>query len=199
MRHHQECHHQRQYEQATNLERKSSQASHRTEKTLDDENVSLANRSESSEYTLYEKGYSVPRPLYDPPALDDDLTDYISTVVSPFLFQIQIHEDQANNNQHVTSPPSPLPKRTDSISSLNAETSGELVVEIYQAVRKILFYTSASNWTTYFARIRARLAIFAATSEEVREWCDLRLLECASLNAKRLAQVLRGMKREPSY
>jgi neurofibromin 1 len=160
---------------------------------LDDESASISNRSESSEYTLYEKYYSIPRPMYDPPPLDDELTDYISTVVSPFLFQIQMHEDhQANSNQHTTAPSSPLPKRTDSITSLNLDNTSDLIVDIYETVRKILFYTSASNWTTYFARIRARLAIFAATNDEMREWSDLRLLECASLNCKRLGQVLRG-------
>ncbi|GAB5590022.1 Ras GTPase activating protein ira2 [Umbelopsis nana] len=173
--------------------RQGSQASHRTEDTQDDENASLANRSESSEYTLYEKYYSIPRPMYDPPPLDDELTDYLSTVLSPFLFQMQMHEDKTNNNQHTTTPSSPLPKRPDSITSLNVENSGELIVDIYQTVRKIFFYTSASNWTTYFARIRTRLTIFAASSEEMREWSDLRLIECASLNSKRLGQVLREM------
>lgn len=195
MQHHETCHHQRLFERTSTLERQGSQASHRTEDTQDDENTSLANRSESSEYSLYEKYYSIPRPMYDPPPLDDELTDYLSTVLSPFLFQMQMHEDKTNNNQHTTTPSSPLPKRPDSITSLNVENSGELIVDIYQTVRKIFFYTSASNWTTYFARIRTRLTIFAASSEEMREWSDLRLIECASLNSKRLGQVLRGVYR----
>jgi hypothetical protein len=199
MQHHQQFHHQQCCDRAKSLERKGSQASHRTEETLDDETISIANRSESSERTLYEKYYSVPRPMYDPPPLDDELTDYISTVLSPFLYQMQIHEEQPPNTQHNTAPSSPLPKRTDSMTSLNLEHTGDMIVDIYQTARKVLFYTSASNWTTFFARIRARLAIFAAASEELKEWTDLRLLECASLNSKRLAQVIRGMYTSISY
>lgn len=194
MQHHQETQHQRYHERVTKLERNASQTSQRTEENIDDEVNSVANRSESSEYTLYEKSYSIPRPLYDPPPLDDELTDYISTVLSTFFFQMQIYEDQSSNGQYMSNPPpSPLLKRTDSITSLGPDTSGELIVDIYNNVRKILFYTSASNWTTYFARVRARLAIFSATTEEVREWCDLRLIECASVNSRRLGQILRGM------
>lgn len=192
MQHHQQFNHEQCRERVKTLERKGSQTSYRTEDTLDDENVSVANRSETSEHTLYEKYYSVPRPMYDPPPLDDELTDYISTVLSPFLHQMQMHEDQANA-QHSNAPTSPLPKRTDSMSSLNLDNTSDMVLDIYQTVRKILFYTSASNWTTFFARIRARLAIFAAASEELKEWSDLRLLECASLNSKRLSQVIRGI------
>lgn len=194
MQHHQETQHQRYHERVTKLERNASQTSQRTEENIDDEVNSVANRSESSEYTLYEKSYSIPRPLYDPPPLDDELTDYISTVLSTFFFQMQIYEDQSSNGQYMSNPPpSPLLKRTDSITSLGPDTSGELIVDIYNNVRKILFYTSASNWTTYFARVRARLAIFSATTEEVREWCDLRLIECASVNSRRLGQILREM------
>ncbi|KAI9283473.1 hypothetical protein BC943DRAFT_100701 [Umbelopsis sp. AD052] len=192
MQHHQQFNHQQCCERVKTLERKGSQTSHRTEETFEDENYSVANISETSEHTLYEKYYSVPRPLYDPPPLDDELTDYISTVLSPFLHQMQMLEDQANA-QHNNVPTSPLPKRTDSMSSLNLDNSNDMVLDIYQTARKILFYTSASNWTTFFARIRARLAIFAAASEELKEWSDLRLLECASLNSKRLAQVIREM------
>jgi hypothetical protein len=192
MHNHQQFNHQQCCERVKTLERKASQTSHRTEGTLDDENASVTNISESSEHTLYEKYYSVPRPMYDPPPLDDELTDYISTVLSPFLHQMQMLEDQANA-QHNNVPTSPLPKRTDSMASLNLDNTSDVVLDIYQTARKILFYTSASNWTTFFARIRARLAIFAAASEELKEWSDLRLIECASLNSKRLAQVIRGM------
>ncbi|KAI9277397.1 hypothetical protein BY458DRAFT_433218 [Sporodiniella umbellata] len=77
---------------------------------------------------------------------------------------------------------------------LNAVDQNQVVfVNMYHVACRILSYVSAFNWTTYFGLFKMRLLQLTKLPEEGLELTDIVMLECASLNAKRLSMVLTEM------
>ncbi|KAF8977993.1 Ras GTPase activating protein ira2, partial [Haplosporangium bisporale] len=66
--------------------------------------------------------------------------------------------------------------------------------ELYKTAGRILFYISASNWPIVFARLKARVQHLSTTNDEWPETAELKLLETASLNQRRLGQVLTELR-----
>ena len=155
----------------------------------------------------------------DPPPLEDALAKYVLSVLSRFLNEGTHDGDQAalaestptpnpnnsssnnNNNNNVGNSNSSSSRRRTDTDSLPIATSQstaaiqdpELSNEIYKTAGRILFYISASNWPIVFARLKARIQHLSTTNDDWPETAELKLLETASLNQRRLGQVLTGM------
>ncbi|CAO3690439.1 unnamed protein product [Rhizopus stolonifer] len=71
-----------------------------------------------------------------------------------------------------------------------------MFIETHHASCRVLSYVSASDWPTYFGLFRSRLAYLTSTTEEYPELTDILMLECASLDSKRLGMVLTGNKKK---
>jgi hypothetical protein len=126
----------------------------------------------------------------DPPPLEDNLAKHIIYVMSRFVYQIGILEERdhgivANHAVSATS--------MEMLTNISGQTlSTSIMVDIYQAASRVIGYVSASNWTITFAKIKNRILYLTTTAEETPEVTDAMLLECASLNCKRLSMVLTG-------
>jgi neurofibromin 1 len=68
--------------------------------------------------------------------------------------------------------------------------SSNILAKVYEATCRVIFYISASNWSLIFSKIKSYILHLSTTSEENPDTLMLRLLECSSLNAKRLSMVL---------
>ncbi|KAL0078943.1 hypothetical protein F4703DRAFT_1778323 [Phycomyces blakesleeanus] len=69
--------------------------------------------------------------------------------------------------------------------------SYELVMSIHSAAGKILHYVSASNWQTYYAKIKNAVHTLSIISDNTEaSLTELRLLECCCLTRDRLSTVL---------
>ncbi|KAF8943228.1 Ras GTPase activating protein ira2 [Haplosporangium gracile] len=141
----------------------------------------------------------------DPPPLDDALAKYVLSVLTRFLQDVHPCEDsdartevQSSNNNNSSSS---RKKANDTDSApISSSQSGnnlqevELSQEIYKTAGKILFYISASNWPIVFARLKARIQHLSTTNDDWPETAELKLLETASLNQRRLGQVLTELR-----
>lgn len=151
-----------------------------------------ATHNSSSRWSLNEG--PLPLEMDDPPPFEDALAKSIMNVMSRIMHQTTILEEkeygQATN--HVTQI-----TRTEYYTPSNiARTSADIVLDIYKASSKVITYLSASNWNIVFSKIKARILYLSTTSDENPETSDMRLLECCSLNSKRLATVLSGKTRD---
>ncbi|CAO3591301.1 unnamed protein product [Absidia cylindrospora] len=68
--------------------------------------------------------------------------------------------------------------------------SSNIMVNVYEKTCRVIYYISASNWPLIFSKIKSYALHLSTTSEEAPDTLMLRLLECSSLNAKRLSMVL---------
>lgn len=141
----------------------------------------------------------------DPPPLEDALAKYVLSVLSRFL-----NEGTHDNDPAALADPAPSPNNNSSSSSSSKKKTDtdsvpittshstvavqdpELSNEIYKTAGRILFYISASNWPIVFARLKARIQHLSTTNDDWPETAELKLLETASLNQRRLGQVLTG-------
>lgn len=130
----------------------------------------------------------IPHITIDPPPLDDYLAKHIIFVMSRFIYQIGILEEHDHGivANHAASAIS-----TETFPNINGPTS--LKVDIYKSASRVIAYVSASNWSITFAKVKNRILYLTTTAEENPEITDVMLLECASLNCKRLSMVLTGM------
>lgn len=128
---------------------------------------------------------SVPSDLEDPPPLDDNLAKYIIAIMSRFMHQMSATEDGTNGNANSMT-------RTEYNAAITTGSSSDIMVDIYKAASRVVFYVSASNWPMMFGKIKARILYLSATMDENPEAADMRLLECSALNAKRLSMVMTG-------
>ncbi|RUS29150.1 hypothetical protein BC938DRAFT_480989 [Jimgerdemannia flammicorona] len=157
------------------------------------ENGSDDTSSITSEHSITSTSYTLPRKMEDPPPLDDSLAKYILSVLSRFLHQMSTQEENTVNQP--TAPPPAAAARNDPFTGPSGANnhSTDIIVEIYNAAKRVLFYTSASNWNVVFARIRARIAYLTSTNDEWPETAELKLLECSALNSRRLSMVLQEL------
>ena len=135
---------------------------------------------------------SLPIEMDDPPPFEDIIAKNIINVMSRIMHQTTIMEEreygQATN--HVTQI-----ARTEYYTASNiSRTSADIVLDIYKASSRVIAYLSASNWNVVFQKIKTRILYLSTTTDENPETSDMRLLECCSLNSKRLSIVLAGKK-----
>ncbi|KAF9977447.1 Ras GTPase activating protein ira2, partial [Modicella reniformis] len=139
----------------------------------------------------------------DPPPLDDPLAKYVLSVLTRFLHDVPTAEDpDARSDSMTTSGGSSSRRRTTETdttlvaSSLNTANlqEAEISNEIYKTAGRVLFYISASNWPIVFARLKARIQHLTTTNDDWPETAELKLLETASLNQRRLGQVLTELR-----
>ncbi|CAO3597273.1 unnamed protein product [Absidia cylindrospora] len=68
--------------------------------------------------------------------------------------------------------------------------SSNIMFSIYERTCRVIYYISASNWALLFSKIKSCLLHLSTTREETPDTLMLRLLECSSLNSRRLSLVL---------
>ncbi|KAI8975358.1 hypothetical protein BDF20DRAFT_914298 [Mycotypha africana] len=127
----------------------------------------------------------VPAAPVDPPPLEDTLAKHILYVMTRFINYAGILEEReygivANHAATACS--------TDCHTGHNS--SAPIMADIYKAAGHIVAYVSASNWPITFSKIKSRILFLTTTQEENPEISDVMLLECVSLNCKRLSMVL---------
>ncbi|KAI8097774.1 uncharacterized protein BX664DRAFT_356981 [Halteromyces radiatus] len=125
--------------------------------------------------------YSVPRSMYIPP-LDDALVSFILLLMNRFL--IQVHQmEEANDND--------LSYDTTMTAPSMDPTLIETMLDIYKVAGKVLYYVSASNWSFYYAKIKAAVQVLGSIGEGIdTNPPDIRMLECSCLTRPRLHTVL---------
>ncbi|KAI9261580.1 hypothetical protein BDA99DRAFT_547292 [Phascolomyces articulosus] len=125
------------------------------------------------------------RELEDPPPLEDNLAKYIVAIMSRFMHQMATAEER-----DVGTGVANIMTRTEYNVSSTASGSTDIMLDIYKAASRVVFYVSASNWPIMFSKIKARILYLSTTMDENPETADMRLLECSALNAKRLSMIL---------
>lgn len=143
----------------------------------------------------------------DPPPLDDALAKYVLSVLTRFLHDVPTTDDPDAKAESMTAGSSTKKKPAaaadiDNVPIASAHNAAnlqevEISNEIYKTAGRVLFYISASNWPIVFARLKARIQHLTTTNDDWPETAELKLLETASLNQKRLGQVLTGMDLPP--
>lgn len=133
----------------------------------------------------------LPLEMDDPPPFDDSIAKSVINVISRIMHQTTVLEEreygQATN--HVTQV-----TRAEYYTVANiARTSADIVLDIYKASSRVVAYVSASNWNVVFSKIKMRILYLSTTTDENPETSDMRLLECCSLNSRRLSIVLLGL------
>lgn len=149
-------------------------------------NLNRANATPTGTWSPPEGMPAVP---IDPPPLEDNLAKHIIHIVSRFVYQIVILDEKEHGlvANHSTSAGS-----TETYANMNGPCT--IIIDIYKAASGVVAYVSASNWSITFAKIKNRILYLTTTQEENPEVTDVMLLECASLNHKRLSMVLTGKK-----
>ncbi|KAI7901148.1 uncharacterized protein BX663DRAFT_457281 [Cokeromyces recurvatus] len=126
--------------------------------------------------------------MEDPPPFEDSVAKHVLAVVCRMMHQLTIMEEReyghmTNHNTQIT--------RTEYYTASNiTKTSADIILDIYKAISRVIAYLSASNWNIVFLRVRTRILYLSTTSDENPETSDMRLLECCSLNSKRLSIIL---------
>lgn len=132
----------------------------------------------------------LPIEMDDPPPFEDVIAKNIISIMSRIMHQTTIMEEReyGQTTNHVTQI-----SRTEYYTASNiSRTSADIVLDIYKACSRVIAYLSASNWNVVFAKIKMRILYLSTTTDENPETSDMRLLECCSLNSKRLSVVLSG-------
>ncbi|KAI8394136.1 uncharacterized protein BYT42DRAFT_553510 [Radiomyces spectabilis] len=113
----------------------------------------------------------------DPPPLDEALVAYIFMLMSQYLSMFHRMDADDMEDTEVQKPKTDL-------------ATYELTVDIYRAAGKVLYYVSASNWPTYYAKVKNAVHALGAVSETADLSYEIRMLECCCLNRSRLHIVL---------
>ncbi|KAG0184581.1 Ras GTPase activating protein ira2 [Apophysomyces sp. BC1034] len=120
----------------------------------------------------------------DLPPLDEALVTFILVLMNRFLSQVHLIEEV--NDQSSTSSDYSSDTQT---SNSNADL--DLIMDIYRAAGKVLYYVSASNWLTYYAKIKNSVQVLGAISDASEKNApEIRMLECCCLTRSRLHMVL---------
>ena len=142
-----------------------------------------------SAHDLQSPVYSIDR-MVDPPPLDEALVTFILALVGRFLNQAHIIEEA---NDQTMSTPSEYPIETLA-SAVNIDPKIlSLIMDIYKTAGRVLYYVSASNWSTYYSKIKNAVHILGAMGEgsELNP-PEIRLLECSCLTRQRIHTVFSG-------
>lgn len=130
---------------------------------------------------VWELPEGIPPAPNDPPPLDNALAKHIINVMSRYLSQVGTLEDREHGL---------IANGTRAVAVL--EQKHPLCNDIYQAVCRILSYVSASNWNVVFSKFKSRIMCLTSAADESPEVIDIAIIECSSLNSKRLSMILTG-------
>jgi neurofibromin 1 len=158
---------------------------------LDNDARSLSSNEDNGSENGQDQSNGLPPVLEDPPALDEPLAKYIVNVLMRFIHQMASVDDKAFAHYSNNTPG--IARSEQHYFPSNTNSSTGIIIDIYKAACRVIFYTSASNWNVVFAKVKARIMYLTTTSEEYPETSDLRLLECSALDSKRLTMVLTSM------
>ncbi|KAG1177602.1 hypothetical protein G6F70_005649 [Rhizopus microsporus] len=128
---------------------------------------------------IWELPEGIPPTPNDPPPLDNALAKHIINVMSRYLSQVGTLEDREHGL---------VANGTRAVAVL--EQKHPLCNDIYQAVCRILSYVSASNWNVVFSKFKSRIMCLTSAADESPEVIDIAIIECSSLNSKRLSMIL---------
>lgn len=126
----------------------------------------------------------------DPPPLDEALVSFLLTLMSRFLSQMHVIEER--NDQLALLSPEHSNDALANASKVDPQTL-EYIREVYTTAGKVLYYVSASNWTSYYAKIKNAVNILGAVSESSElNPPEVRILAFACLNIPKLHTILSG-------
>ncbi|KAL0073829.1 hypothetical protein J3Q64DRAFT_1447842 [Phycomyces blakesleeanus] len=127
----------------------------------------------------------------DLPPLDEALVTFILVLMGRFLNQAHLVEEFIEQQQlnALEYPNEPLPHIEP--------TTANIVMDIYKAAGRVLYYVSASNWLTYYAKIKSVVQVLGAI-KDLNELSppEIRMLESSCLTRQRLQMVLSGKEEE---
>ena len=106
--------------------------------------------------------------------------------IAPPCFSPRFVQDHSYPLSSDFQSPRAVPEVLDSMTSTAITTTRNIV----RLASQVIFYLSASNWSSVFSRIRTRISYFTTTIEEVPDLVDLRLLEWSNVDRVRLGQVI---------
>ncbi|KAG0221205.1 Ras GTPase activating protein ira2 [Mortierella sp. GBA43] len=129
------------------------------------------------------------------------MAKYVLSVLTRFLHDVPTAEDPDAKAENVATTTTGKKKGAEIdnapiASAYNTANLQEVEIsnEIYKTAGRVLFYISASNWPIVFARLKARIQHLTTTNDDWPETAELKLLETASLNQRRLGQVLTELR-----
>lgn len=126
----------------------------------------------------------------DPPPLDEALVTFLLVLMSRFLSQMHVLEER--NEQICLLSSEHSNDALAAVSKVDPQTL-EYIREIYITSGKVLYYISASNWTSYYAKIKNAINILGAVSESSdSNPPEVRILAFSCLNIPKLHTVLSG-------
>lgn len=126
----------------------------------------------------------------DPPPLDEALVTFLLVLMSRFLSQMHVIEER---NDQVSLLSTEHTNESLAITTKVDPQALEYIREIYITSGKVLYYVSASNWGSYYAKIKNAVNILGAVSESSElNPPEVRILAFACLNIPKLHTVLSG-------
>ncbi|KAG0178831.1 Ras GTPase activating protein ira2 [Apophysomyces sp. BC1021] len=127
--------------------------------------------------------------LIDPPPLDEALVTFILVLLGRFLHQTHVIEEA--NEQLASMASDHQNEYTPTVGMTTDPQTLEIIAEIYKATGRVLYYVSASNWSTYYFKIKNVVQALGATGDgSETSPPEIRMLECCSLTQQRLHTVL---------
>lgn len=126
----------------------------------------------------------------DPPPLDESLVTFLLSLMSRFLGQMHVIEER---NDQLSLLSSEHTNEALATASKVDSQSMEYIREVYTTSGKVLYYISASNWNSYYAKIKNAVNILGAVSESSDlNPPEVRILAFACLNIPKLHMILSG-------
>lgn len=148
---------------------------------------SSSNLSEKSSLTQLKEDVQV-----DPPPLDEALVTFLLALMSRFLGQMHVIEER-NDQLALLSTDHPN-EALATASKVDPQTL-EYIREVYTTSGKVLYYISASNWNSYYAKIKSAANVLSVLGESSElNPPEIRILSFACLNTTKLHTMLLGKK-----
>ncbi|KAG1087404.1 hypothetical protein G6F42_020621 [Rhizopus arrhizus] len=129
-----------------------------------------------------------PDVFIDPPPLDESLVTFLLSLMSRFLGQMHVIEER---NDQLSLLSSEHANEALATASKVDSQSMEYIREVYTTSGKVLYYISASNWNSYYAKIKNAVNILGAVSESSDlNPPEVRILAFTCLNIPKLHMIL---------
>ncbi|KAF7730429.1 Ras GTPase activating protein ira2 [Apophysomyces ossiformis] len=127
--------------------------------------------------------------LIDPPPLDEALVTFLLVLLGRFLHQTHVIE--LAHEQFTSTTSDHQNEYTPTVGTNIDPQILDIVAEIYKATGRVLYYVSASNWSTYYSKIKNVVQALGATTDGSESSPpEIRMLECCCLTRQRLHTVL---------
>ncbi|KAL7314719.1 hypothetical protein PS15m_006255 [Mucor circinelloides] len=150
----------------------------------------IATTSSSSSTLSAKSSFAQLKPdmFIDPPPLDESLVTFLLSLMSRFLGQMHVIEER---NDQLSLLSSEHANEALATASKVDSQSMEYIREVYTTSGKVLYYISASNWNSYYAKIKNAVNILGAVSESSDlNPPEVRILAFTCLNIPKLHMIL---------